>query len=433
MGNEANLVDFETILFQDLSTEISLRQMLEHLRLHTGMSFFILSLDCRPVLYSADQLLMAYFPDLYESGEDVICYTGAGDTLSRLERIFEKDEPVCLRPHDRDPFYTVFYPVRKSGQPACFLVIKFQSETLLSLATATAPILSELCGTQLSEESGTPPEPRSGADATVARELIIFDSPASGNLSIEQFKLQYDALLNSEKMNRFRPPFAICAFKMRGASQANSSITQALAELEEHFPNSFSITSCGVLYAFLFDCHESNWAELENFSYQFQLCAGVSDLFDSLEDRHYFKKQASELLEIGEKDPKRKYVYRLFDNYTQLLLCNAAERFGVQTLVLSDVQRVIRQDAENGTSNLDTLRQYLRCFSTPTATAKALFIDRGTLHYRLQKLSELIHTDLEDSICSQAVSASIWLGMRGCSRSGNCDAPEPQITISHQQ
>lgn len=397
------------------------------------MNFFILSLDCSPVLYSADQLLLTYFPDLYENGEEVICYTGADGTLSHLEQIFEKDEPVCLQPHDRDLFYTVFYPIRKGGQPAWFLAIKFQSDTLLPLAVATAPILSELCGSQLSEENEIPPEPRSGADATVARELIIFDSPASGNLSIEQFKLQYDALLNSEKMSRFRPPFTICAFKTRGASQADNSLTQALAELEEHFPNSFSIINRGFLYAFLFDCSENNWAELKNYTYQFQLRVGVSDLFDSLEDRHYFKKQASELLKIGEKDPKHKYVYQLFDNYTQLLLCNAAERFGVQTLVLSDVQRIIWQDDENGTNILDTLRQYLRCFSTPTATAKALFIDRGTLHYRLQKLSELIHTDLEDPACSQAVSASIWLGMNGCSHSESSDTPEPQITISHQQ
>ena len=94
----------------------------------------------------------------------------------------------------------------------------------------------------------------------------------------------------------------------------------------------------------------------------------------------------------------------------QLLLCNAADRFGAQAFVLSDVQRLRELDAESGNNNmLQTLWQYSRCFNTPTAAAKALYIDRSTLHYRLKKISDLMETDLDVPANAQALSASIWL------------------------
>ncbi len=58
--------------------------------------------------------------------------------------------------------------------------------------------------------------------------------------------------------------------------------------MKEHFPDSFSIVSRGTLYAFL-RLRSGGFSELENFSYQFQLRAGLSDRFDTLEERHYFK------------------------------------------------------------------------------------------------------------------------------------------------
>lgn len=103
-------------------------------------------------------------------------------------------------------------------------------------------------------------------------------------------------------------------------------------------------------------------------------------------------------------------MFPFFENYTQLLLCNAADRFGAQAFVLSDVQRLRELDAESGNNNmLQTLWQYSRCFNTPTAAAKALYIDRSTLHYRLKKISDLMETDLDVPANAQALSASIWL------------------------
>lgn len=290
MNTTATCIDFEKILFDDLTAEKPLRQILEHVRLRTGLNVFVLSCDYRPLLYSADQLLTAYFPHLYESGEDVICYMGDEAEQTALREIFHRQTAVVWRPSADDPFFTVFYPTGKEGQPMWLLAIKCSTEAQLALAEQAAPLLASLCASQLADESSGAAALDGGVETTVARELIVFDSPASGSMSLAQFKLQYGALLSGETMSRFCPPFSICAFRSRDPQQTEGDYTQALAEMKEHFPDSFSIVSRGTLYAFFYACDRSCFSELENFSYQFQLRAGLSDRFDTLEERHYFKK-----------------------------------------------------------------------------------------------------------------------------------------------
>lgn len=153
MNTTATCIDFEKILFDDLTAEKPLRQILEHVRLRTGLNVFVLSCDYRPLLYSADQLLTAYFPHLYESGEDVICYMGDEAEQTALREIFHRQTAVVWRPSADDPFFTVFYPTGKEGQPMWLLAIKCSTEAQLALAEQAAPLLASLCASQLADES----------------------------------------------------------------------------------------------------------------------------------------------------------------------------------------------------------------------------------------------------------------------------------------
>ena len=55
-----------------------------------------------------------------------------------------------------------------------------------------------------------------------------------------------------------------------------------------------------------------------------------------------------------------------------------------------------RHDSQSGTEYYKTLRQYLLQERNIPRTAEALIIHRTTLTYRLQKISQLVHMDLED-------------------------------------
>jgi DNA-binding PucR family transcriptional regulator len=53
-------------------------------------------------------------------------------------------------------------------------------------------------------------------------------------------------------------------------------------------------------------------------------------------------------------------------------------------------------DKEKGTDYYNTLRCYLQCERSIPRASSALIIHRTTLEYRLEKIQNLIHLDLED-------------------------------------
>lgn len=63
----------------------------------------------------------------------------------------------------------------------------------------------------------------------------------------------------------------------------------------------------------------------------------------------------------------------------------------------STLETLRRHDRQFGTEYYKTLRQYLLQERDIPRTAEALIIHRTTLTYRLQKISQLVHMDLEDA------------------------------------
>ncbi|MCD7736775.1 MAG: helix-turn-helix domain-containing protein, partial [Lachnospiraceae bacterium] len=58
--------------------------------------------------------------------------------------------------------------------------------------------------------------------------------------------------------------------------------------------------------------------------------------------------------------------------------------------------RLKEQDEKNHTEYMVTLRTWLDQQMNATRTAKELFIHRSTLLYRLDRIREILHTELED-------------------------------------
>ena len=85
------------------------------------------------------------------------------------------------------------------------------------------------------------------------------------------------------------------------------------------------------------------------------------------------------------------------------------DEIGLSVLALSDVSRLADYDKANGTAYLETLEKYLECNNSYSKTAQELFIDRGTLKYRLNKISDIINTDFEDLKNSEVLSVSLYL------------------------
>ena len=86
-------------------------------------------------------------------------------------------------------------------------------------------------------------------------------------------------------------------------------------------------------------------------------------------------------------------------------------RNGVAADVRHDALAALRAyDAAHGTELLETLRTYLACACSATATAEALFVHRSTLLYRLDRIAEIGKVDLKDADTRFHLDLSLRLG-----------------------
>jgi DNA-binding PucR family transcriptional regulator len=98
---------------------------------------------------------------------------------------------------------------------------------------------------------------------------------------------------------------------------------------------------------------------------------------------------------IGEADGKNGIFYcRKFAFNYLLRILSGAEL--TQDLLHPAVDTLSRYDRENGSELLKTLFIYLQQSMNQIHAADALFIHRNTLKYRLARIEELTHIDLDD-------------------------------------
>jgi hypothetical protein len=97
--------------------------------------------------------------------------------------------------------------------------------------------------------------------------------------------------------------------------------------------------------------------------------------------------------------------YALLDNRT---ICHAQEYAlrimteqlqsisWLDSLVCPAIYMLLQYDRENNSNFFETLRAYLRCGGVISITAKTLNVHRNTLIYRLERIKELVGTDIDN-------------------------------------
>lgn len=80
---------------------------------------------------------------------------------------------------------------------------------------------------------------------------------------------------------------------------------------------------------------------------------------------------------------------------------------GKKVLELSEVTLLADYDEKNNTDYLATLEAYLSFGNRLSAAASSMFIDRSTMKYRLQKISDLLCADFDDLDTAKRLSLGI--------------------------
>ncbi len=159
-----------------------------------------------------------------------------------------------------------------------------------------------------------------------------------------------------------------------------------------------------ILYAGLFNSQNGTFPK---FIEENNLYIGISQKFSALTEAKKQYQYALDALEIGQK---RNSHCTCFDDSTLHIISDMlSDRYDPMDICHPAVVLLINYDRENGSSLLNTLKQYIYFSSAPAEAAKALNIHRNTLFYRISKIKEITGIMLDNGDEKSQIFMSIRL------------------------
>ena len=136
----------------------------------------------------------------------------------------------------------------------------------------------------------------------------------------------------------------------------------------------------------------SNWIEIIS---QTNLKIGFSSMFEDISQTRSYLHQARSVIETGRKLSPQIPVYSFDDYRLADMVANMSDDMDYYYYCYPPLQRVIERDAANDTNLAFTLYKYLENPGSPAEVCKELFIHKNTLYYRMDKIREIMQTDLK--------------------------------------
>ena len=125
--------------------------------------------------------------------------------------------------------------------------------------------------------------------------------------------------------------------------------------------------------------------------------AGASTELEGLCDIRAGYIQASAALEYGESGGSSPCLFRFDDHALRFLLDCGRRQIRPALLISEKLRKLKAYDAENHTELFHTLEVYLKLERNVVQTAKALFIHRSTLFYRLDRIRKIAGINDDDA------------------------------------
>lgn len=140
---------------------------------------------------------------------------------------------------------------------------------------------------------------------------------------------------------------------------------------------------------------EAITAAIQDLNRQIDFIVGVGNpISDYLNIRKSYL-QAHEAIRVGE----RIGIYRLnyYDSSMVYHLLDSVSDEVLEEFYTSVLGRLEQHDRLNGTDLIETLEQYFICNTNISTAAKKMFLHRNTLIYRIEKIKEILNSDLKNA------------------------------------
>lgn len=186
-------------------------------------------------------------------------------------------------------------------------------------------------------------------------------------------------------------------YKIHNPLEEHVSNSILTSRISSHFPSGAAFEYGGDIF-FLCNCDLPCAGDLEEelgfFLEKLTFHCGGSLSFQSLDLLHVAARQADLALRYGEQRPG--VINRCADHIWKHLCDAYSHSFTALHLCHPGVKALLLYDREHGTEFLDTLYCYLRNERRLTHTAKAMYLHRNTLFYRIERIQQIMGTDLEN-------------------------------------
>lgn len=227
----------------------------------------------------------------------------------------------------------------------------------------------------------------------IAKELLMSDNDIR-----ESFFWEIIGSSFSQGKNSLGPGYMIaelCALDEGG------SLFPMIKDLKRHIPNCLCREMQGIIKVIISNIkspedHKRCIALLSDFSKAHNLYCGCSSLFDDLSQRKTFKREAHAALKCGSRKFPNGTLFSGAELSGQMLLYGAIKQFGGEVLMLDGIKQLAEYDSRHSTDYVYSLEMYLFYGNKLGDAAKASFIDRNTLKYRIQKISGMLNCELDD-------------------------------------
>ena len=206
---------------------------------------------------------------------------------------------------------------------------------------------------------------------------------------------------------------AIC-LSGRGYARSETTLSYLCTLLEDAFPACTAACREQTIYCL----HNRNRETGENFSGALAvflrenlLQAGLSCVYNSLENSGAYFREAAAALRIGEKADDGLWLHYFHDHTLAYTLDAAQASVPAEDLYSPVLKKLLDFDKSHPDLSLtDTLYAYLACHFNASRAADMLFIHRTTFLYRMEKLRRLVKLDLEDfdTVTGLMLSYAVW-------------------------
>lgn len=389
------VAELNATLLEGLTAGYSLQQIADQASGGTQMEFVIFDLNGRILLQAGEKDGQNRFPEQLLAG-----YAQKSD---KLEAMFYHKQTVFFQRGDINDGCHLCRPIVSGGSPVGVVLVEYGDDRVL--AEALAESFARLFVYFYRPSAISLPSQGGFLKAGLARELLLHGD----DLGIfgEIYELRSGGISTA-----FRPGYAVAVLGGQTAMPAKK-LEMAGASFARFVPKSLYLADGGRLLAFLYGLDSGNnvekecVAQLEHFSVVFSLHCGLSSTFTDLRDRRGFNQQAEQALALGLAARGLSRVHRADALYTDILLSGASQRVGGDVLELSEVCRLAAYDEENQADYVRTLACYLTHGNKISPAAAALFIDRSTLKYRLQKIRDLLGLNFDDPVIAKRLQMGI--------------------------